>query len=174
MPISIARRARLSIMVTAMNENPEAGPQSSWGAILLIYAMGVLGATCISEVVPIVGDLGRAFHLSRPQGGWVISTPSAVVALGALLFGWFVDKFGDKPMLLFGCAVLVLGDLGVTLAGSVEMLYAMRVLEGIGYVAIAGAAVARVPRQTQSARGPTTPQLSSSSQPGVTSLDCDY
>jgi len=135
-----------------MNENTQAGPQSSWGAILLIYAIGVLGATSISQVVPIVGDLGQAFHLSRPQGGWVISTPSAVVAVGALLFGWLVDKFGDKPMLLFGCAVLVLGDLGVTVAGSVEMLYAMRVLEGIGYVAIAVAAVTMLTRTTQGAR----------------------
>ncbi len=135
-----------------MNENTQVGPQSSWGAILLIYAIGVLGATSISQVVPIVGDLAKAFHLSRPEGGWVISTPSAVVALGALLFGWFVDKFGDKPMLLFGCAVLVLGDLGVTLAGSVEMLYAMRVLEGIGYVAIAVAAVTMLTRTTQGAR----------------------
>jgi predicted MFS family arabinose efflux permease len=135
-----------------MNQNTQAGPQSSWGAILLIYAIGVLGATSISQVVPIVGDLGKVFHLSRPQGGWVISTPSAVVALGALLFGWFVDKVGDKPMLLSGCAVLVLGDLGVTLAGSVEMLYAMRVLEGIGYVAIAVAAVTMLTRTTQGAR----------------------
>lgn len=135
-----------------MNQNTQAGPQSSWGAILLIYAIGVLGATCISQVVPIVGDLGKEFHLSRPQGGWVISTPSAVVAVGALLFGWFVDKFGDKPMLLFGCAVLVLGDFGVTLAGSVEMLYAMRVLEGIGYVAIAVAAVTMLTRTTRGAR----------------------
>jgi MFS family permease len=55
-------------------------------------------------------------------------------------------------MLLSGCAVLVLGDLGVTLAGSVEMLYAMRVLEGIGYVAIAVAAVTMLTRTTQGAR----------------------
>src|SRR5882757_11530657 len=107
-------RPRTSRKGAMMNENTQAEPQSSWGAILLIYAIGVLGATSISQVVPIVGDLGKAFHLSRPQGGWVISTPSAVVAVGALLFGWFVDKFGDKPMLLSGCAVLVLGDLGVT------------------------------------------------------------
>ncbi len=135
-----------------MDDKTQAGPQSSWGGILLIYAIGVIGAASISQAVPIVGDLAKLFHLSRPQGGWVISMPSAVVAVGALLFGWFVDKFGDKPMLLFGCAVLVLGDFGVTLAGSIETLYAMRVVEGVGYVSIAVAAVTMLTRTTSGAR----------------------
>jgi predicted MFS family arabinose efflux permease len=135
-----------------MHDQTQHGTQASWGTILLIYAIGVLGATSISQVVPIVGDIGKLFHLTRPQGGWVISTPSAVVALGALLFGWLVDKLGDKPMLLFGCVVLVLGDAGVALAGSVEMLYGMRIVEGIGYVAIAVSAVTMLARTTHGAR----------------------
>ena len=135
-----------------MGDKTQAGSQSGWWNILLIYAIGVLGATSISQAVPIVGDIGKVFHLSRPEGGSVISAPSAVVAVGALLFGWFVDKFGDKPMLLFGCVVLVLGDLGVALAGSIETLYVMRVVEGIGYVAIAVAAVTMLTRTTQGAR----------------------
>jgi predicted MFS family arabinose efflux permease len=133
-----------------MNNNPN--QQSSFALILLIYAIGVLGATSISQAVPIVGDLAKAFHLSRPQAGWVISTPSAVVAVGALLFGWFVDRFGDKTMLLLGCAVLALGDLGVALAGDVRLLFAMRIVEGIGYVAIAVAAVTLLTRTTEGKR----------------------
>lgn len=135
-----------------MDDKTQAGAQSSWGRILLIYAIGVIGAASISQVVPIVGDIAKLFHLSRPQGGWVISTPSLVVAVGALLFGWLVDKFGDKPLLLLGCGVLVLGDIGVTFADSAPMLYGMRVVEGLGYVAIAVAAVTMLTRTTQGAR----------------------
>lgn len=123
--------------------------QASWGAIILIYAIGVLGATSISQAIPVASDIARSFNLSPSQGGWIISIPSAVVALGAIFTGWLVDRFGDKLILVIGCAVLALGDIGVTIAGSPAGLYAMRIVEGIGYVGIAVAAVAIITRTTE-------------------------
>jgi MFS family permease len=126
--------------------------QASWGAIILIYAIGVLGATSISQAIPVAGDIARSFNLSPSQGGWIISIPSAVVALGAIFTGWLVDRFGDKLFLVIGCAILALGDIGVTIAGSPAGLYAMRIVEGVGYVGIAVAAVAMITRTTEGKR----------------------
>ena len=136
--------------------------QGSWGQILLIYAIGVLGATTISQAIPVIGDIARTFHAGRAQGGWIISMPSALVAVGALLAGWIVDRLGDKPVLIAGCVLVVAGDVGVAMAGSLEALYAMRVLEGVGYVGIAVAAITMITRITQGPRRNTALTLWSS------------
>ena len=65
---------------------------------------------------------------------------------------WLVDRIGDKPILLIGCAVVIAGDVGVTFAGTFAALLAMRVVEGIGYVGIAVAAVTMLMRITQGPR----------------------
>ena len=74
------------------------------------------------------------------------------MALGAIFTGWLVDRFGDKLILVIGCAILALGDIGVTLAGSPATLCVMRILEGVGYVGIAVAAVAMITRTTEGKR----------------------
>ena len=126
--------------------------QLSWGAILLIYAIGVMGATSISQAIPVAGDIARFYHLSPSQAGWIISIPSAVIALGAISTGRLVDRLGDKLILLLGCAIIALGDIGVTLAQSAGVLYAMRIVEGVGYVGISVAAVAMITRATEGKR----------------------
>jgi DHA1 family inner membrane transport protein len=126
--------------------------QGSWGSILLIYGIGVLGATTISQAITVARDMAAFFHAAPQQAGWIISTPSALVVIGAVLTGWLVDRIGDKPILLLGCAVVIAGDVGVTLAGTFASLLAMRVVEGIGYVGIAVAAVTMLMRITQGPR----------------------
>ena len=125
--------------------------QGSWSSILLIYAIGVLGAMTISQAIPVIGELARLFR-AGPDAGWIISVPSALVAVGALLTGWIVDRVGDKPVLIASGAIVVLGDIGVLFAFDLQTLLAMRVVEGIGYVGIAVAAITMMIRITTGPR----------------------
>jgi MFS transporter, DHA1 family, inner membrane transport protein len=136
--------------------------QGSWARILLIYAIGVLGATTISQAIPVIGDIARQFHPPHSQVGWIISLPSALVAVGALLVGWIVDRVSDKPVLIAGTALVVVGDVGVALADSLNALYAARILEGVGYVGIAVAAITMMTRITSGPRRNTALTLWSS------------
>ena len=45
--------------MSSTDKSPE---QGSWGSILLIYAIGVLGATSISQAVPVI----RNTHQTLP------------------------------------------------------------------------------------------------------------
>ncbi len=128
-----------------------AADQGGWPSIFLIYVIGVLGATTISQVIPVIGELERIFR-AGPQIGWIISLPSALVAIGALFIGWVVDRIGDKPVLLAGSAIIIAGDIGAALASSFPMLLAMRTVEGLGYVCIAVAAITMMIRITQGPR----------------------
>jgi len=133
------------------NLNDAGEAQGSWGLILLIYAVGVLSAATISQAIPIIGTLARLFHAGS-QAGWIISIPSALVAVGALLAGWLVDRFGDKAVLLVGSVIIILGDVGAAEAASLRWLLGMRVLEGVGYFCISVAALAILTRTTHGKR----------------------
>jgi MFS family permease len=131
--------------------HPAGEAQGSWGVILLVYAVGVLSAATISQAIPVIGDMARLFHAGS-QAGWIISIPSALVAVGALLAGWLVDRFGDKAVLLVGSTIIIAGDVGVAGAPSLRWLLAMRVLEGVGYFCISVAALAILTRTTHGKR----------------------
>lgn len=135
-----------------MNDQQPKLASVGWGTILIIYSLCVLAASSISQVVPIVGDVARFFHATRPQVGWIISIPSAVVAIGALMIGWVVDRVGDKVLILLGTALLVLGDLGAILATSINILMLMRILEGVGYCLVAVSTVTMIARVTSGKR----------------------
>jgi MFS transporter, DHA1 family, inner membrane transport protein len=145
-----------------MSDQQPTPASAGWGTIGLVYLLCVIAASCISQAVPIAGDIARHFHLARPQVGWVISIPSALVAVGALLTGWLVDRVGDRPLILLGCAVLVLGDIGVTLAGSFNGLLLMRILEGVGYDFVAVSTVTMIARVTHGPKRTTALVLWSS------------
>jgi predicted MFS family arabinose efflux permease len=133
--------------------NRDAGPvNASWGQIILIYALCVIGAATISQAVPVIGDIAKLFHSSRELTGYVISVPSLMVALGAVLVGWIVDRKGDKPVMLIGCVIMIIGDVGVVLSESLNQLLVMRAVEGLGYVGVAVSTVTMVTRTTQGPR----------------------
>jgi MFS family permease len=131
--------------------NETGDSQGSWALILLVYGIGVLSAATISQAIPVIGDLARLFHAGT-QAGWIISIPSALVAVGALLAGALVDRYGDKAVMLVGSAIIIAGDLGVSGAPSLRWLLSMRVVEGVGYFCISVAALAVLTRATQGRR----------------------
>jgi MFS transporter, DHA1 family, inner membrane transport protein len=146
--LQLARHSRGRFMTAAENHEH----QGSWFSILLIYGIGVLGATTISQAITVARDIAAYFHAAPQQAGWIISTPSALVAVGAVLTGWLVDRIGDKRILIAGGSIVIAGDIGVMLAGTMAGFLAMRVIEGVGYVCIAVSAVTMLIRITQGAR----------------------
>jgi predicted MFS family arabinose efflux permease len=115
----------------------------------IIFALGVMAAMTVSEAVTELSAIGREFHpANRSLIGLVMSLPSLVVALGALLAGYLVDRIGDKPILLAGAAIAVLGDTCAMLAPSFQALLAARLLTGVGYVLSAVGAITILMRIT--------------------------
>jgi MFS family permease len=126
--------------------------QGSWFSIILIYALGVLGATTVSQAISVAGDIVKFLHVPHQQAGWIISTPSALTAVGALLTGSLVDRCGDKRILIIGSLFIVAGDVGIAFAATLTAFLLMRVIEGLGYVCVAVSAVTMMMRITYGAR----------------------
>lgn len=117
--------------------------------VAIIYSLGVLAAMSVGGAVPQLGAIAQEFHPDSPSViGLVMSLPSLMVVIGALLVGYLVDRFGDKPILLIGSLVLVLGDLGVVYAPTLDSLLVGRAIAGIGYVLMAVSAITLLIRIT--------------------------
>jgi predicted MFS family arabinose efflux permease len=118
--------------------------------IAIIFGLGVMAAMTVSEAVTELTAIAREFHPeNRSLIGLIMSLPSLVVAVGALLAGFIVDRKGDRPVLLTGAATAVIGDLCVIAAPSLHLLLAARLLTGIGYVLAAVASITLLMRITE-------------------------
>jgi len=117
--------------------------------ILVAYALGVMAAMTVSEAVTELGSIAKEFQVfEHSQIGLIMSLPSLMVALGALLAGYIVDRIGDRVVLLAGAVVIVAGDICVVTAPAFNLLLAGRIITGIGYVLTAVAAVTLLIRIT--------------------------
>ena len=123
--------------------------QNAYLRILVTYALGVMAAMTVSEAVTELGAIARDFHITgHGQVGLVMSLPSLMVALGALLAGYTVDRIGDRVVLLIGAIIIVSGDLLVIAAPTFKLLLICRAITGVGYVLTAVAAVTLLIRIT--------------------------
>lgn len=123
-----------------------------WSAILLIVAFGAAATAVVPQAVPVIRDIIHRFPQGAAYAGWLISMPSAICALSALVAGLMVDRIGDRRMLLAGSAFVVAGDFGVAVAQSFSALLAWRLVEGVGYLALTVGGATMLMRTTDGAR----------------------
>ncbi|WP_322044688.1 MFS transporter [Paraburkholderia sp. J67] len=116
--------------------------QSAIFRIAIIYSLGVLAAMTVGGAIPELDAIAREFHPRDPSLlGLVMSLPSVMVAVGALVAGYFVDRFGDKQVLFLGAIAMVVGDVIVCAAPTMSTLLVGRGVCGIGYVLMAVSAI---------------------------------
>ena len=93
---------------------------------LAIFISIALSALATAVILPILGPLVRELHLSASQGGWMISIGSIAMAVAAAAWGAASDRFGRKPIMLWGFAglflsyVLYTSAIGFALAAAVS------------------------------------------------------
>ena len=121
--------------------------KGNWARIILVYWLSVLGVMIISETAPLLGAIAGEFQVhSGAAIGAIMSIPALTAAIGALLIGWLVDRFGDRHLLLAGGVLVMVGDIATILAPNIEELLVGRFVGGVGYTCMAVASVAMVAR----------------------------
>src|SRR3954451_13462955 len=106
-------------------------PTRWWTLAVLCLSLLVIGLdnTILNVALP---TMQRELDASASQLQWIVDIYLLVFAGVLLSAGSLGDRFGRKRALSFGLAVFGLGSLGSALAGSPELLIAMRGLMGIG------------------------------------------
>lgn len=115
------------------------------GLILLLAAFSALGQFANSVTLPSLPAIG--VDLEAPMAVVQLTLSSAMFgnAAGLLISGPMADRFGRRPVLVFGLGLYLIATLACALAPSIEALIAARVLQaiGAGAVSVVGRAVTR-------------------------------
>ena len=110
--------------------------------VTMMAASMSLYAMAIDTMLPALPAMGREFAVSDDnQLQLIITLYVAGGGLGQMLYGPLADRFGRRPVLLFGFGLYFLAALLAATASSIGMLLGVRLLQGL-----VAAAVSVIPR----------------------------
>lgn len=98
-------------------------------AIMTATAMAVLDGTIVNVALP---SIARALNVSAAATIWVANGYLLAAAMTLMSFAALASRVGFRALFVGGVAVFTLASLGCALSTSLDMLIAMRVLQGIG------------------------------------------
>ncbi|HET8914210.1 MAG TPA: MFS transporter [Propionibacteriaceae bacterium] len=112
-------------------------------AVLVTSALLVLSQLYLAiTVAPVIGE---TFEGDASAAAGALGTTYALAyGLGFLIFGPLSDRYGRKPILVPGMAVLALVTAGIALATSLPMVAALRTFQGFVAASFSAAALAYV------------------------------
>jgi MFS family permease len=131
------------------HDNPaEQGPQTPWGQVLLFVGAGVVVSFQVGKAPPVLPAIRAELGMSLFLAGWILSTFNVIgLALGAFS-GAIADAFGHRRLLICGLVFQAAGSLMGSFAPGAALLFATRILEGLGFIVIAAAGPALIARVT--------------------------
>ena len=108
---------------------PGAARRLAMIAVMTATAMAVLDGTIVNVALP---SIARALDVSAAETIWVANGYLLAAAMTLMTFAALANRLGFRALFVGGLAVFSLASLGCALSSSLEMLTAMRVLQGVG------------------------------------------
>ncbi|WP_439566993.1 MFS transporter [Sphingopyxis sp.] len=110
---------------------PRAG-RYRWLIIALLFAattVNYIDRTMLGLLAPVLGD---ELGWSENDYGNIVTAFQAAYAMGFLLMGWLIDRFGPKIGYSIAITIWTIGHVAHGFAGSVASFMAARVILGVG------------------------------------------
>jgi DHA1 family bicyclomycin/chloramphenicol resistance-like MFS transporter len=112
------------------NPTRRAAPRRAVLAVLALMSM--MGPLSLNIVIPILPTIQRAFETTRDSATLVLAVFLAAMAVSQLVLGPLADRFGRKPVLVFGIALYILASIAAAFAASIGALLIARVVQSLG------------------------------------------
>lgn len=100
--------------------------------ILVLGALTALGPFSIDMYLPGFPAIAKSFGISTGRVTWSLSSFFLGIALGQVLYGPLLERFGRKKPLYAGLFLYLLASVGCYFAPSIEVLIALRFIQAIG------------------------------------------
>src|ERR1700743_2833931 len=96
--------------------------------ILILGSLTALGPFSIDMYLPGFPAIAKTFHTTTAQVSLSLSSFFIGIAIGQLLYGPLLDRFGRKKPLYAGLLVYIITSIGCYFAGSLQLLIGLRFL----------------------------------------------
>lgn len=107
-----------------------------WAQVGALAAAGIAAAVQFGKVAPSLLAIGQSFGIGLTGAAGIISVFALVAATTGLPAGLLAARVGVRRVLLTALWGLGAAGLGASLAPGIGTLYALRALEGAGFLAI--------------------------------------
>lgn len=108
---------------------------------LVLGLLSAIGPFAIDMYLPALPEIGSSLGAGIGQVQMSLTVFFIALGVGQLLYGPVSDMVGRKPPIYFGLGLFALASVGCALATDIEMLIALRFVQGLG--AAAGMAIPR-------------------------------
>ncbi len=114
-------------------------------SILVLVAVSAINPAAINIFIPSMASMEAVFHTDFATVQLTLSLYLVGVALSQLIIGPLSDRFGRRPVLLWGLALFAAGSLVCALAPTIEVLILGRLVQAFGGCAgiVLGRAIVR-------------------------------
>lgn len=100
----------------------------------LVQYLGFIAVGIIANIIgPLLPAIRTDISINYSQGGLLLSVQFIGMLITSLLGGYLMDRFGKRPFMLAGSAMLIAGLLGSMTANSFIILYVLNLVTGFGY-----------------------------------------
>lgn len=121
---------------------------TSWAAVAAATGCGIAVSMNIGKLAIALPLLRSEFGLSLVAAGWLVATFNLIAMIAGILMGISSDRFGALRFCLAGMVLSLSGSLlAVGASGSASMMTS-RIVEGVGFIAVAASAPALVSAAT--------------------------
>lgn len=121
-----------------------APPKNPFLVIFTLGALSTISPFSIDMYLPAFGQIAHDFGVTTAEVGLSLSTYFAGMALGPLIYGPLLDRFGRKKPLYIGLGLFVLTSLGCLVAPNIEVLIWLRLFQALGGCAASVASMSLV------------------------------
>ncbi len=101
-------------------------------SVLLLLSLTLSGVMAINLYAPSMPDIARGFATSGANVQLTVVVFLVAFAAAQLVYGPLSDRYGRRPVLLWGLSVFVVANLVCAVALSIEFLLAARVFQAVG------------------------------------------
>jgi MFS family permease len=122
--------------MSADTTTPVAAPNAGRGALTVLLLASTLGVMGGATIAPVIEVIRQAMEVSGTAAGLVLTSHSLAIALVSPLVGRATDRFGVRRPLAAGLVVYGLGGGAGLVIDSYPVLFASRLVLGVGTAAV--------------------------------------
>ncbi len=118
--------------------------QQNFILILILGALNTITPFSIDMYLPAFPKIAADFNTNIENVALSVSTYFLGFALGQIIYGPLLDRFGRKPPLYVGLVLYIIATIGCFTAATIEVLWVVRFVQALGGCVASVAAMAMV------------------------------